>query len=350
MKSLKMDVSRYDAENTVAGKVVYTPVDWNKTVQIGVQVAAIKMSEGGLMWRNNRYEDGAFIDPAFRIQWAAAAGRPRVAYHFFRSNRNAILQARDALAIWNSVEHTADDRIALDFETMDGMSGKSCLAAAGSWLYEVNKATGLTPFIYTYPNFWLNMVEGSGTTSAAKYPLWLGQWPLDIWIAGLFPINIFGGSKLTDLLAKIQNGQLVPLSGRPYYGVLEPWGKDIDAWQFSARIDTKSIPGHPALKKVADMSVIYKPWWTGVAQQPTPIPVPVPVPVPAPSPTGTKYAIGAMVAYAINARSGPGSSYALVKVIVKSDTPFVYITSISGGWGKLADGNGWVYMSFLEKA
>jgi hypothetical protein len=257
-----LDESLYDARRDVAGKWVYDrPTDWAKAEQIGIKVAAIKISEGGLVYRNNRLVDGAFEDPAFRVQWEAATGRPRLAYHFFRSNRNAIAQAQDTLEIWSSVRRSPDDRLCLDFETQDGMTGKACLLAFDSWMYEVQKETDLTPFLYTYPSFWL-AIGGAGAFWAKKYPLCLSQWPLDNWIVNLkIPPYTFAGSQLTELLAKIQDGRLVPLQGKPYNRMLSPWGSDITIWQFTARAWTKDIPGHPAIKKVADLNVIYKPWW-----------------------------------------------------------------------------------------
>jgi hypothetical protein len=264
-----MDVSLYDARREVAGKWLYDrPTDWDKARQIGIVVAAIKIAEGGLVYRNGRWVDGVFPDPAFRVQWAAATGRPRIAYHFFRANRNAIAQAQDVLDIWTSVTRTGDDRLCLDFETQDGGSGNACLLAAASWMYEIEKTTGQAPILYTYPSFWLE-IGGATATWAKKYPLWLAQWPLDNWIINLkLPPWSFGGSQLTDLLAKIQDGRLVPLDGKPYNRMLTPWGGDIAIWQFTARAWTKDIPGHPAIKKIADLNIIYKLWWSAETTTP----------------------------------------------------------------------------------
>lgn len=265
MKPFMMDVSLWDAGHSVAGQTVFDlPVDWNKAATIGISVAAIKMSEGGLVNHAGKYVDGAYIDPAFKMQWAAAAGRPRIAYHFFRSNRNAILQAADVLDIWNSVPHTGNDRLCTDFETQDGRTGKDCLLAMDSFEYELHKSTSQYPHLYTYPSFWL-AIGGASATYAAKYPLLLAQWPLDNWIANTsiqLPPYAFSGSTLTELLAKVQDGRLVPLDGKPYNRSLAPWGINIDAWQFTARAWTASVRGHPAVKKVCDLNVIYKPWWT----------------------------------------------------------------------------------------
>jgi uncharacterized protein YvpB len=75
--------------------------------------------------------------------------------------------------------------------------------------------------------------------------------------------------------------------------------------------------------------------------------------VPIPPPVGVMYGFnvynGTLI-NGINVRSGPASSYALVKTIWRAETPIVYITQISGEWGKLADESGWVYMPYLKKA
>lgn len=51
-----------------------------------------------------------------------------------------------------------------------------------------------------------------------------------------------------------------------------------------------------------------------------------------------------------NVRSGPSQAYSFVKTIWRTETPFVYITRISGEYGQLADGTGWLFMGFFKKA
>lgn len=268
---LMMDVSHYDARRVVNGKwVCDRPTDWQSALSKGIAVAAIKGSEGGRVLRAGRYVDGVVEDPALRVQWAAAAGRPRVYWHFFRSNVNAISQALDVIEIWQSLPVEKHDRIALDFETEDGMAGSVCLSAAASWMYEVERTVKLTPFLYTYPAFWIR-VGGSRAAWAQRHPLWLAQWPLDNWVARLkLPPFVFSGERLEKLLEDILSGALVPLNGKPYNNALAPWGTEISMWQFSARVAAKEIPGHPAIKSVVDLNVIYKPWWSSSTPLPQP--------------------------------------------------------------------------------
>jgi hypothetical protein len=75
--------------------------------------------------------------------------------------------------------------------------------------------------------------------------------------------------------------------------------------------------------------------------------------VPTPPAAGTMYGFAVYNGRqinGINVRSGPASTYLLVKTIWRSETPIVFIIQISGEWGQLADESGWVYMPYLAKA
>uniref|UniRef100_A0A6H1ZAM3 Putative glycoside hydrolase n=1 Tax=viral metagenome TaxID=1070528 RepID=A0A6H1ZAM3_9ZZZZ len=229
-----VDTSIWDAVTIVAGKVVYKPVDWVKT---GLDMAIVKVAEG--VWE----------DPAFKIQWAAAKGvMPRIAYHFFRSNQNAIAQAEFVKSILADDFDRSTDFIALDFETADGVPPDRRLAAVGSWLYEVEKF-GTLPFIYTRASFWLD-AGGAQAVWARKYPLWLAAWPLDNWIARMkLPPYIFKVEKLAKFKADIVAGKYKPSIPRPW--------SECAIWQFTARADTRAVPGHPAVKKVCDYNAVF---------------------------------------------------------------------------------------------
>jgi GH25 family lysozyme M1 (1,4-beta-N-acetylmuramidase) len=229
-----IDVSSYDAYTSIAGKTTYVPIDWAKT---GTQLAIIKSSEA------------LREDPAFKIQWAAAKGvLPRVAYHFFRCNVNAIAQAEFVKSILADDFDRSTDFVALDFETADGVEPRLRLTALGSWLYEIEKF-GAKPFIYTYRSFWLE-AGGANAAWAKQYPLWFAAWPLDNWIAAMpLPPYIFTAEKLAALKADVISGKLKPR-------VPAPW-TDCAIWQFTARADTKAVPGHPAIKKVCDYNIVY---------------------------------------------------------------------------------------------
>lgn len=235
MTQWAIDTSFYDARKSVAGKVTYVPVDWAKT---DTQLAIIKASEG------------VREDPAFRVQWEAAKGMPRMAYAFFRSNINAIAQADFFKSIMADDFDRRTDFVAIDFETADGVPPDKRLAAVGSWLYEVEKF-GTLPFIYTYASFWLD-AGGARAVWAQKYPLWFAAWPLDNWIANAkLPPFVFTAEKLAKFKADIVAGKYKP-------SVPKPW-TECAIWQFTARADTRAVPGHPAVKKVCDYNAVFMP-------------------------------------------------------------------------------------------
>jgi hypothetical protein len=238
-----IDVSGYDARrySFPAGYIYDLPTDWKKARdEGGLSLAIIKCSEG-----NN------YTDRAFRMQWAAAKGiLPRLAYHFFRANINAIQQANYVKTLLSYDFDPKTDFVAMDFETTDGMTGQQTLMAGGSFLYEIEKM-GTMPFIYSG---WTWREIGGETNGlwAKKYPLWLASWPLDNWIANTaiqLPPYLFDAAKLADFKNKIATGAIKP-------NVPKPW--TIPAiWQFTARADTRFIPGHPAVKTAADYNAIY---------------------------------------------------------------------------------------------
>jgi hypothetical protein len=282
-------------------------------------------------WTAVKSSEGMYEDPAFRIQWKAAQGRPRVAWHFFRQNVNAIAQAQKFLSIIQD-DWQENDLAAIDWETKDGADRLDCLRNGGSFLYETEKALGKPSVLYTYPSYW-NEIGGAGATSFKRYPLWLAQWPLDNWIANTsiqLPPYTFDKKKLADFKAQIESGLIKPMS-------LLPWGNDVVMWQFTARAWTKDIPGHPAIKKVADMNVIYKPWY---AQEVPTAPQPQNPPV---TPSYVEYVVDRP---AINVRSGPSTLYSFVRYANQGE--ILQIAPIrQNGYAKMTDGN-WVYFSFLK--
>jgi len=244
-----VDVSVWDAVKLVDGKRTYIPMNWRAS---GLDLALIKCSEA------------LTEDPAFKVQWAAAKGiMPRMAYHFFRCNVNAIAQAEKCKSILAGDFDPRTDFVALDFETKDGVEPLARLAAAGSWLYEMEKFK-TTPFVYTYASFWLE-AGGARATWAKKYPLWFAAWPLDNWIARMkLPPYIFTADKMIQFKADIVAGKYKP-------SIPKPW-TECAIWQFTARCDSKAIPGHPAIKKVVDYNAVYMPL-PAMGEKPPPPPI-----------------------------------------------------------------------------
>jgi GH25 family lysozyme M1 (1,4-beta-N-acetylmuramidase) len=239
--SRAIDISGYDGRryDDVAKKYVYDqPMDWVKARdEGGIAAAMIKCSEA-------KWEDGAF-----KMNWRGAKGiLPRIAWHFFRSNVNAIEQAN---FVWDLMQREEfdpkTDFIALDYETTDGVPSGQSLAYAGSCLYQWEKR-GVLPWIYTGTGSWNGLGTADQRAGFKRYPLWLAQWQKDTWVLG-FAINVFDAPKLDALIAQVETGFLKPT-------IPAPW-TSLAAWQITSRAQTKAIPGHPGIKPVADYNIVY---------------------------------------------------------------------------------------------
>lgn len=318
-----IDVSLYDSRRYVWGKgwVYDQPIDWIKArYDGGLSLAIIKSSEG------------TWPDPAFKLNWTAAKGiLPRMAYHFFRSNRDPIAQADYVhfLLTTSGFDHSKDF-IILDLETMDGMSGAGVLNAAKLFQARLVKL-GYDPLLYTYPSFW-RAIGGETAIWAKESRLGLAQWPLDNYIAR-FPVNLFNVQGLADLKYKIEVGTLRPMA-------LKPWVGPPALWQFTSRVDARVIPGHPAIKKAVDYNAIYMPLDEQVG--------PVPPPPPPPEPLKT-YRCTALI---LKVFVGAGDFYKQLPPLVKGQEVKVlgYATSNGEMFAHIEQPAGWCRAIWLEKA
>jgi Glycosyl hydrolases family 25/Bacterial SH3 domain/GW (Gly-Tryp) dipeptide domain len=317
-----IDVSHYDAGIDINS---YKAVDWKLARdQGGLSLAIMKASEGT-----------NFRDPAFALQWKAARGfLPRMAYHFFRCNQNAIQQADFC---WDVIREQGfdprTDFVILDFETIDGKSGADCLKAAGSWLYEMEKHN-IIPLIYTYPSFWKG-IGGETASWAAKYPLGLAYWPKDIWILSFSP-TIFNATRLEALQLEVTKGLIKPAA-------LKPWSSPA-IWQFTARADSKAIPGHPGLKKVVDYNAIF------MELSNTALPAPLPSTdtpsTPPPSGLGQYSFTGG----SLKVFSMPDSNSRQVSTLVNNQLVNVLelVTNLGEQWSRIDSPAGWCRSSYLQ--
>jgi hypothetical protein len=78
-------------------------------------------------------------------------------------------------------------------------------------------------------------------------------------------------------------------------------------------------------------------------------------PLPPPAPIGIKYVFGSnptngVPVQAVNVREGAGTSYKILRVLSKAESPTIYISDIVNGYGKLVPGPGWVYIAYFNKA
>jgi lysozyme len=139
-------------------------VDWQQVFRAGYAFAFIKATDGI-----------TYTDPMFATNWSGAktAGLLRGAYHFFEANDDPQQQAENFL---NVVTFEAGDLPpVLDVEsssTSNQVSTATIIQNITAWLQTVQKATGLTPILYTNSGYW----NGLATTEFSAYPLWIAEY------------------------------------------------------------------------------------------------------------------------------------------------------------------------------
>lgn len=142
-----IDVSRYQGQ-----------IDWGKVKSAGIRFAFIKATEGT-----------NFVDPYYAVNWDGAADHKvvRGAYHFFRPAQDGKAQAEHFLKRLHLSE--GDLPPVLDLEVTDDVTAQAIRREALEWLETVEKATGMTPIVYTLPHYANSYLEGK----LSKYPLWV---------------------------------------------------------------------------------------------------------------------------------------------------------------------------------
>jgi len=122
-------------------------------------------------------EGETFVDHMFKKNWVGAqsANIPVGAYHFFRPERDAGIQARH---FCNTIASVTGHRLppVLDIEQTGGISQALILTKVQKWLDYVEKATGQKPIIYSYVSF-LKQVRLGKTFS--DHPLWIAHYRVE---------------------------------------------------------------------------------------------------------------------------------------------------------------------------
>lgn len=118
----------------------------------------------------------SYVDPTFAARWLGLklSGAKRGAYHFFRADKDPIIQARHFCETVGELEEN-DLPLVLDMETMDGKRAGAVIIAAQIFLDEIERLSGKTPIIYSGHSF---IVELNLPVSFAKYPLWLARYTI----------------------------------------------------------------------------------------------------------------------------------------------------------------------------
>jgi len=131
---------------TVAGIDVYhgdLVNSWDDVKKAGIKFVFIKATEGV-----------KYKDPMFQSRWSILKnlGFIRGAYHFFRPNKNPIVQAQLFVDTVGALDEM-DLPLVLDWEVNDDTSFKSDKEAAMRFLFKVEELTNKRPIIYTSPSF-----------------------------------------------------------------------------------------------------------------------------------------------------------------------------------------------------
>lgn len=145
-----VDVSRYQ-----------THVEWSEVRKNDITFAFIKATEG--FYRQ---------DDLFAAHWqeSGAAGLRRGAYHFYRPNQMALLQALNFIRV---VElETGDLPPVLDVETLGEARPEKLREGVQIWLDLVEDHFNVRPILYTNYEFYRQYLEGYFD----DYPLWIAHY------------------------------------------------------------------------------------------------------------------------------------------------------------------------------
>ncbi|MFD3260829.1 glycoside hydrolase family 25 protein [Paenibacillus lentus] len=139
-------------------------IDWKRVAADGISFAFIKATQNSI--------DKRFLENA---RGAKAAGLLIGAYHYL-DNKVTTADAAKAAArsFYNAIQSAGvrfDLPPVLDYESKSGsLSAAGATTVAKVFLEELERLTGITPILYTYPAFIGNF---SGLT---KYPLWIARY------------------------------------------------------------------------------------------------------------------------------------------------------------------------------
>lgn len=143
-------------------------IKWSSVAAGGAQFAFVKASEGTTY--TNPYFAGDFAG-------VSSAGMVRGAYHYARPSEgtaSALAQARHFVDVTGPLKNGGDLPPVLDLERNDGLTPTALITWTHAYLDEVQRLTGRTPIIYTYPNFWRYRM--ANTTVFNRYPLWIATY------------------------------------------------------------------------------------------------------------------------------------------------------------------------------
>ena len=139
-------------------------IDWNKVYTAGSTFAIVKATEG-TYYTNSYY--------ASDVKAARAAKLAVGAYAFARPAlpiSTATDQARYFAGVLGSVRTVGTLPPVLDLEVTGGLGPGDLLTWTQQYLETLRTATGRTPILYSYPDFWSSAM--ASTPALGRYPLW----------------------------------------------------------------------------------------------------------------------------------------------------------------------------------
>lgn len=197
-------------------------IDWSKVVASGISFVFIKATQNSM--------DAKFLE---YVKGAKAAGLLVGAYHYLDDKVTTVEMARSAAQTFFKAIVAAggvdlfDLPFVLDYESNKSkLSAQTITAIAKAFMGEIQRYTGRTPMLYTYPAF---IVHFSGLT---QYPLWIARY------SNLVPADASGWNRWD--FWQYSNGQLggcLPNGKRNVPGISEP----VDLNEFAGSVDELRI-------------------------------------------------------------------------------------------------------------
>lgn len=136
-------------------------VNWSQVVNSGIQFVYHKATDG-ITWQDPMFDKNLQSLGALKV----AIG----AYHFFEAEDDPQKQAQNFLNTIKSKPLTLAPMV--DVETTKNQTSGQIQQRLKTWLELVQKATGCTPIIYSYKDFWQDNIG----TQFNLYPFWLADY------------------------------------------------------------------------------------------------------------------------------------------------------------------------------
>ncbi|WMT39739.1 glycoside hydrolase family 25 protein [Paenibacillus sp. D2_2] len=139
-------------------------IDWAKVAASGISFAFIKATQNKV--------DERFLE---NVKGAKAAGLLIGAYHYLDNSVMTEAAAKSAAQMFYKAIQSAGVKFdlppVLDYESKSGsLSVAGTAAVAKAFLEEIERLTGVTPILYTYPAFIGNF------SGLSRYPLWIARY------------------------------------------------------------------------------------------------------------------------------------------------------------------------------